>query len=79
MPHVATYVGLADHSEQILADSLRAVADGHARQADVFHTCRMLAGWSDEQILSHFAARDSIDAIVAALPPLALASVLFLR
>jgi hypothetical protein len=48
MPHISTYVGLADHSEQILADSLRAVADGHARQADVYHTCRMLAGWSDE-------------------------------
>lgn len=48
MPHIATYVGLADHSEQILADSLRAVAEGHARQADVFHTCRQLAGWSDE-------------------------------
>lgn len=48
MPHLSTYVGLADHSEQILADSFRAVAHGHARQADVFHTCTMLAGWSDE-------------------------------
>lgn len=48
MPHLATYVGLADHSEQILAESLRAVADGHARQADVHHTCLLLAGWSEE-------------------------------
>jgi hypothetical protein len=47
MPHLATYVGLADHSEQTLADSFRAVAEGHAHVADVFHTCRLLAGWSD--------------------------------
>ena len=38
MPHLATYVGLADHSEQTLADSLRAVATG-TPGADVFHTC----------------------------------------
>ena len=48
MPHLATYVALADRSEETLADSLRAVADGHARQADVFHTCRTLAAMSDE-------------------------------
>lgn len=48
MPHLATYVGLADHSEQMLAESFRAVARGHARQADVFHTCHLLAGWSDQ-------------------------------
>ena len=30
MPHLRTYVGLADHSEKTLADSFRAVADGHA-------------------------------------------------
>lgn len=48
MPHLSTYIGLADHSEQILADSFRTVALGHADAADVFHTCRMLATWSDE-------------------------------
>jgi hypothetical protein len=48
MPHLSTYVGLADHSEATLADSFRAVADGHAKVADVFHTCRMLADWSDQ-------------------------------
>ena len=47
MPHLATYVGLADHGERILADSLRAVGDGHAKVADIYHTCRLLAGWSD--------------------------------
>jgi hypothetical protein len=48
MPHLATYVALADHSEKTLAESLRAVAEGHAREADVFHTCHLLAGWSDQ-------------------------------
>jgi hypothetical protein len=47
MPHLATYVGLADHSERTLAESFRAVAEGHAEVADVFHTCHLLAGWSD--------------------------------
>lgn len=46
MPHLTTYLGLADRSEQTLADSFRAVAEGHARVADVFHTCHLLAGWS---------------------------------
>jgi hypothetical protein len=48
MPHLTTYVGLADHSEKTLAASLRAVATGHARDADIFHTCQTLAQWSDE-------------------------------
>jgi len=48
MPHLSTYVGLADHSEKTLADSFRAVAEGHARVADVFHTGNLLAGWCDE-------------------------------
>lgn len=48
MPHLTTYIGLADRSEQTLSDSFRTVAEGHARAADVFHTCGLLAGWSDE-------------------------------
>jgi hypothetical protein len=47
MPHLSTYVGLADHSEKTLADAFRAVADGHAAEADIFHTCHLLAQWSD--------------------------------
>lgn len=47
MPHLSTYVGLADHSERILAESFRSVAEGHARAADVFHTCHLLAQMSD--------------------------------
>ena len=48
MPHLTTYLGLADRSEEALADSFRAVAEGHADVADVFHTCRLLAGWCDD-------------------------------
>lgn len=48
MPHLATYVALADHSEKTLAQSMRAVAAGHARQADVFHICHTLADWSEQ-------------------------------
>jgi hypothetical protein len=48
MPHLTTYIGLADRSEQTLAESFRAVAEGHAAEADVYHTCHLLAGWSDE-------------------------------
>jgi hypothetical protein len=47
MPHLSTYVGLADHSEKTLAEALRTVGEGHARAADVFHTCHLLARMSD--------------------------------
>jgi hypothetical protein len=67
MPHLSTYVGLADHSEQVLAESLRAVAEGHARQADVFHTCHLLAGWSDDHrdalapVVERYGEDDEVD------------------
>ncbi len=47
MPHLSTYIGLADHSEKTLAESFRAVADGHAAAVDVFHMGHTLAAWSD--------------------------------
>ena len=47
MPHLSTYVGLADHSEKTLAEFFRAVAEGHARAVDIFHMCRTLATMSD--------------------------------
>jgi len=47
MPHLTTYIGLVDRSEQTLADSFRAVAEGHANVADIFHTCHTLAKMSD--------------------------------
>jgi hypothetical protein len=48
MPHLSTYVGLADRSEQTLAVAFRTVARGHARVADVFHICHLLADMSDQ-------------------------------
>jgi hypothetical protein len=67
MPHLTTYIGLADHSEKTLADSFRAVAEGHAHVADVFHTCRMLAEWSDANrqalapIVERYGEADDVD------------------
>jgi len=67
MPHLTTYIGLADHSEKTLADSFRAVADGHAHVADVFHTCTMLAQWSDTNrealapIIERYGEADDVD------------------
>jgi hypothetical protein len=48
VPHLATYVGLVDHSERALAESFRTVAEGHAHVADVHHLCLTLAGMCDE-------------------------------
>jgi hypothetical protein len=48
MPHLATYVGLVDHSELVLADSFRVVAEGHVHVADLHHLCLTLAAMSDE-------------------------------
>jgi hypothetical protein len=48
MPHLTTYVGLADHSERTLAESYRKVAAGHADVADIYHTCHTLAQMNDQ-------------------------------
>lgn len=67
MPHLTTYIGLIDHSEKILADSFRAIAEGHAHVADVFHTCRMLAEWSEANrkalapIVERYGEADDVD------------------
>jgi hypothetical protein len=50
MTHLATYVRLLLQTEQALADSLRVVGEGHAAEADVFHTAHLVAGWSDEHV-----------------------------
>jgi hypothetical protein len=47
MPHIATYVRLVHEAEKTLADSFRVIADGQAKHADVYHTCRLLADMSD--------------------------------
>lgn len=67
MPHLTTYLGLADHSEQILAESFRHVAEGHADVADVFHTCEMLASWSEANrealapVIDRYGEADDVD------------------
>jgi hypothetical protein len=50
MTHLSTYVGLLHRTEQTLADSFRVVGAGHAAEVDVFHTCRLLASWSEEHV-----------------------------
>ena len=50
MTHLSTYLELARQSEQSLADSLRTVADGHAHQPDIYHTCQTLATMSDDHV-----------------------------
>ena len=67
MPHLTTYIGLADHSEKTMADSFRAVAEGHAHGADVFHTCQMFAEWSEDNrealapIIQRYGEADDVD------------------
>ncbi len=67
MPHLTTYIGLADHSEKTLADSFRAVAEGHAHVADVFHICQMFAEWSEDNrealapIIQRYGEADDVD------------------
>jgi hypothetical protein len=67
MPHLTTYIGLADHSEKTMADSFRAVAEGHAHVADVFHTCQMFAEWSEDNrealapIIQRYGEADDVD------------------
>ena len=43
MPHVAHYLGLLHRAQEALAAAFREIADGHAEEADVFHTCQALA------------------------------------
>src|SRR3954466_5133679 len=50
MAHIATYVGLLHRSEQTLAQSLRAVGEGHAAEPDVYFTCQALAKMSEEHV-----------------------------
>jgi hypothetical protein len=45
--HLATYLDLLDEGSGALADSLRAVAEGHAAEADVHHTAHQLAAKYD--------------------------------
>lgn len=48
--HLATYLGLIEQGERTLASSYRQVAEGHAEEADVFHTCLNLAEQCDAHV-----------------------------
>lgn len=48
MPHLSTYVGLADRTEESLSASFRIVGEGHADVADIFHMTGTLATMSDD-------------------------------
>ena len=41
--HLANYLGYLHKAELNLAEGFRKVADGHAEEADVYHTCNTLA------------------------------------
>ena len=41
--HLANYLGYLHTDELNLAEGFRKVADGHAEEADVYHTCNTLA------------------------------------
>lgn len=47
MSRLATYVGLVDHAEQVLAESLRTVAQAQAKHPDIYFMCLTLATMSD--------------------------------
>jgi hypothetical protein len=67
VPHLATYVGLAEHSEQVLAESLREVARGHAEVADVHHLCLTLAAMSERHrerlvpVVARYGEKDDVE------------------
>jgi formylmethanofuran dehydrogenase subunit D len=44
--HVASYLALARQSEEHLAESLRAVAEHHGEEPDIYQMTQLLASWS---------------------------------
>lgn len=50
--HLPAYLGLLESAERALAASFRAVGEGHADEADVFHTCQTLATQCDGHVAS---------------------------
>jgi hypothetical protein len=46
--HLATYLGMMHRSELDLANGFLVVADGHAEEPDVYHTCQTLAKQCEE-------------------------------
>jgi hypothetical protein len=46
--HIGTYIKLLHQSEEDLAKAFTYVAETHKAEPDIFATCKMLAGWSEE-------------------------------
>jgi hypothetical protein len=62
--HLAHYLGLLHRSQARLGDAFGQVADAHPDEADVFYTCRRLAGQCNDHArqLEPFARRYAEDA-----------------
>jgi hypothetical protein len=48
--HLANYLGYLHQSEQNLVAGFRTIGEGHAAEADVFHTCNTLAGQCEAHV-----------------------------
>ena len=48
--HIGNYIRLLLQSEEDLAKAFYYVAERHAAEPDIFTTCQMLAGWSEQII-----------------------------
>jgi len=48
--HLATYLGLLDSSEHVLAHAFRQVADGHGDEPDIEHLCRFFADQAERHL-----------------------------
>jgi hypothetical protein len=46
--HLTNYLGMMHRSELDLANGFRVVADGHAEEPDIYHTCLTLARQCEE-------------------------------
>lgn len=46
--HIGDYIGLVYQSEEDLAKAFDYVAESHKAEPDIFSTCKMLAGWSQQ-------------------------------
>ncbi|MBD0353811.1 MAG: hypothetical protein ICV58_01370 [Rubrobacteraceae bacterium] len=48
--HLANYLGMTHRAEFDLANGFRVVAEGHAEEPDVYHTCQTLAEQCEEHV-----------------------------
>ncbi len=48
--HLANYLGMMHRAEFDLANGFRVVAEGHAEEPDVYHTCQTLAEQCEEHV-----------------------------